>query len=129
MATLLEQTKQRILDRVDFVNDAVEQIFEQQSSVDFELAISTVRIENKAIELGLDPVQVTQAVTGLADLFGESFPTPGDRQQRIVDFVNELVDENDQEFEQLLEAYFAARLNFEIKINENNQAINNLLPA
>lgn len=129
MSALLEQTKQRILDRVSFDNPDVEQVFQDQTSVDFSLAIATVNVENKAIAMGLDPIIATNAVVGLAQLFGESFPTPGDRKNRIIEFVNELVDDGDPEFEALLETYFAAYLEFEAKINENNQKMNDLLSA
>lgn len=124
MAELLDQLKQRIIDRTDFVNEALESAIELHTNNAFAMAVATAEFEAKAASLELDPVTTSNAVLQLSQVFGESFPKPTpERTAQIKALVAELVDETDLELESKIESLFNAALDFETSINTVNETV------
>ena len=130
MGALLDKTLNRIAEKSTFANPALKDLLTAYGQKSFALAEATVAIETKAVELALDPVTVTDELDGLAQQFGDAFPSlSADRTQKIKDFVHELIDENDADFEAKLEAYFDRVLDMEVSYNDTVSGVNNLIPG
>lgn len=129
MGDLTARISQRILDRTDFVNDALESAVEQLNGKAFALASATSEFEGVCSNLSIDPVASSDAVMGLAEQFGEAFPAPApDRVDKIKALVKELVDDDDPALESATEKLFDAALDFEVGVNALNDAVNAIVP-
>lgn len=124
MGQLLTGLVQRIVARTDFKNDAIESAVENTLTVGLTYASAGIEFEAAATALGIDPVVASQAVIGLAEQFGESFPAPSaERRAKIKELVNSLVTGGDAALEAMLEKLFSAAFDFEVSINELNVEI------
>lgn len=119
---LLSGTIDRIVSKIDFADDMLETAIENQAAQIASLTSSVVEIEAHCARLGLDPLKVTNAVRGIAEQFGEAFPSPtADRKAAIKALIFELVTDADTELEGAIERYFAAALELETGYAALNQ--------
>lgn len=124
MGQLLTGLVDRMIARTDFKNDAVEAAVEATLGVGLTYATAGIEFEAAAADLGIDPIEASKAVIGLAEQFGESFPAPSaERRTRIKELVNSLISGGDAALESLLEKLFSAAFDFEVSINDLNAEI------
>lgn len=124
MGQLLKGLVDRMIARTDFKNDAVETAVEDTLGVGLVYAAAGIEFEAAAGALGIDPLVASQAVIGLAEQFGESFPAPSaERRTKIKELVNSLISGGDAALESLLEKLFSAAFDFEVSINDLNAKI------
>lgn len=130
MGVLLDRISARVIARTDFVNDSLEAVVETHTANTFALAVATVEFEAAAVAAGVDPGTAADAVLGLAEQFGESFPSPSaDRRAKIKELVNSLVTGGDAALEKHLETVFGSAFDFEVSINEQNAAVDAIVPS
>lgn len=129
MSQLGQKVADRIYARVDFVSQPLETLIKGTIAQTFVVADAIAAVETKAIELEIDPIAATNAAFGLAEEFGESFPSASpERTLRIKGLVHELIDEEDADFETKLEAAFDAFLDFELNISKTNTEVDVIVP-
>lgn len=129
MSALRDRIVARIEARIQFKNAALKGLITAMNVGTFELADAVADVEGHALRLGLDPVSTTNATLGLAEQFGEAFPSPSpERSQKIKELVNELIDEDDDDFEASLENLFGKSLNFEVGISALNSGVDAIVP-
>ena len=130
MGQLTDSTIQRIAERSQFQNETLKSLLTAYAQKSFALAASGVEVENIAEDLGIDPVDITDELTGLAQLFGETSPTlSADSKAKIKQYVNGIVDEENPDLESALENYFSATLEMETAYNETSAGVNALIPG
>ena len=126
MEALLAQVLARIEARVSFTNDDLKALISGFSKRLFTLASATAALSAKAVELGLDPVQVVKDVDGIAETFGE-IGVPAAKVPALKEFVHGLVDEEDAVYEKQIEDYFDAKIDAENEYNALNEGVNAII--
>lgn len=131
----MDALTQRALDRIDsrtqFNNETVKGLVLDHPKKSFALAAASAKVTEKASALGLDPEQVTDAVNGIAQSFGELEPSQPSEQRKnaIKGFMKDLIDEEDADLELAIEEYFNADYDLETSFNTINAGVNAELPG
>jgi hypothetical protein len=128
MSNLLARLQARIQERTDFANDQLEAVIEKHDQNSFALAMSASSFDAACVAAGVNPDEASNAVLGLAEQFGESFPTiTEDRKAKIKSLVRELVPGGDNALETITEDLFDKAFDWETSINDQNRLVNEIL--
>ena len=125
MDALTQRTLDRIEERTNFTNANVKALVIGHTKKSFALAVVSAALFAKTASLGMDALQTTKAIDGLARQFGELEANPPSEARKAIvkEFMNEIIDEEDAELEELLEGYFAADYDLETSFNEINAGV------
>lgn len=130
MGILLTQIIERANTRTDFQNDELETIYKEQQARDIRLSGAVYAFEGACLAAGVDPVVASKAALGLAEEFTGILPAPSaERKDRIVSFVNELIDdeEGSPALEKVTEDLFAAAFDWELGLTDTIAKVNDLI--
>ena len=125
MDALAQRSLDRIEERTNFSNANVKALVIGHTKKSFALAVASSALFAKTASLGMNAVETTAALDGIARQFGELESTPPNetRKAAVKGFMKDLIDEDDPELERLMEEYFDADYELETSFNEINAGV------